>query len=622
MQKRILFIFLILPAFLFAQHANVSFIGEANAKNCNMCHTTFSVEEMAKELVNAGHFKFQTDIGNDQVYVYDGDNDLSNDVAVTGSFGKANRYCGLPGAIPSIAWIGLMQNPNPPYNANNPAYPNGLPGGCSRCHVGNSSLKPNELASDAAWETIDCLLCHAATYQINGEVINDYNKRMPVADANASTGMRIPGLSGDDLSASSVTITAKPTTKNCQNCHVWGGGGYTNKRGHDFDGTYGTNPLVDIHSEKLSCVDCHITKNHKIGMGRIKPACYVNDLKDDPDNDKIACEFCHSTEGNNYYTQWEIPVPAHSSLPPKHLESVACQTCHITNNLGLDQKWFNTLVRELDANGRFIRWKPKGHKVSGQNTLLYKWFNGTVYNNVTPRGERGNGKIHPFRLNKSLVPVDDATGIMIPVKLGLIFNADSTISNLTDLGIPSGDTLALITKAIKVGAKDAIAAQPGIYDALPHDADGNYTGTYAFHDDVMNFSVDHGNTGEKRQCADCHIDQGGILDWNALGYDENPFPIVGVEDKSSLPNKFELKQNYPNPFNPSTTIEYSVAKRGHVQMRIFDVIGNLVETLVDANQAPGNYTIEFDASRYTSGVYFYEIISGNFKETKKLVLMK
>lgn len=89
-----------------------------------------------------------------------------------------------------------------------------------------------------------------------------------------------------------------------------------------------------------------------------------------------------------------------------------------------------------------------------------------------------------------------------------------------------------------------------------------------------------------------------------------------------LPVQFSLEQNYPNPFNPVTSIKYAISDKQFVQLKIFDVIGNEVATLVDREQPAGNYEIVFDASGFSSGVYFYTITAGNFIETKKMVLLK
>ena len=83
-----------------------------------------------------------------------------------------------------------------------------------------------------------------------------------------------------------------------------------------------------------------------------------------------------------------------------------------------------------------------------------------------------------------------------------------------------------------------------------------------------------------------------------------------------------MEQNYPNRFNPSTTIKYSTPQSSKVQLRVFDILGNLVETLVDENQNAGVYTVDFKASNISSGVYFYQIVTPTFEQTRKLILLK
>lgn len=87
-------------------------------------------------------------------------------------------------------------------------------------------------------------------------------------------------------------------------------------------------------------------------------------------------------------------------------------------------------------------------------------------------------------------------------------------------------------------------------------------------------------------------------------------------------SSIELFQNYPNPFNPTTTIKYSIPVSSQVSLKIFDIIGSEVATLVNEQQEAGTFLIEFDASKLTSGIYFYQIQAGKYLETRKLILQK
>jgi hypothetical protein len=94
------------------------------------------------------------------------------------------------------------------------------------------------------------------------------------------------------------------------------------------------------------------------------------------------------------------------------------------------------------------------------------------------------------------------------------------------------------------------------------------------------------------------------------------------ETINKIPTEFALSQNYPNPFNPTTTINYSVSKTGVVILKVYNIMGKEIETLVNDQKSPGNYEVKFDASKLASGVYFYQLKSGDLILTKKLILMK
>jgi hypothetical protein len=89
-----------------------------------------------------------------------------------------------------------------------------------------------------------------------------------------------------------------------------------------------------------------------------------------------------------------------------------------------------------------------------------------------------------------------------------------------------------------------------------------------------------------------------------------------------VPTEFLISQNYSNPFNPSTRIRNSIPKSSSVTVKVFDVLGNEVETLVNEEKPVGNYELNFNASGLSSGIYFYRLRAGTFVETKKMILIK
>lgn len=100
--------------------------------------------------------------------------------------------------------------------------------------------------------------------------------------------------------------------------------------------------------------------------------------------------------------------------------------------------------------------------------------------------------------------------------------------------------------------------------------------------------------------------------------DEIKIGISGIRD-------FDLEQNYPNPFNPSTTITYELYSNTHVVLKVFDLIGKEIATLVDQVQNSGQYSVEFDASKFsnlTSGIYFYKLVTDKYTDVKKMILTK
>jgi hypothetical protein len=102
--------------------------------------------------------------------------------------------------------------------------------------------------------------------------------------------------------------------------------------------------------------------------------------------------------------------------------------------------------------------------------------------------------------------------------------------------------------------------------------------------------------------------------------------IVGVNDKVTQPLVYNLEQNYPNPFNPSTTIKYSIPKLSHVSLKIYDILGREVATLVNEEKPAGNYEVEFSTlagiRNLASGIFFYQIKAGDYVSTKKMILLK
>jgi hypothetical protein len=106
-----------------------------------------------------------------------------------------------------------------------------------------------------------------------------------------------------------------------------------------------------------------------------------------------------------------------------------------------------------------------------------------------------------------------------------------------------------------------------------------------------------------------------VLEWFGIA--------TGVENEDNLtPGTFSLSQNYPNPFNPSTTIKFSIPEASNVVLKVYDILGSEVAVLVNKEVQAGNYTVDFDATKFASGMYIYSITAGEFNLSKKMMLLK
>ncbi len=142
---------------------------------------------------------------------------------------------------------------------------------------------------------------------------------------------------------------------------------------------------------------------------------------------------------------------------------------------------------------------------------------------------------------------------------------------------------------------------------------------------------------ENSPCIDTGTDVGLDLDYYGNAIFTGTAPDIGIQEyysstnifseESKVVDKFSLYQNYPNPFNPSTTIKYSIPNvgTGHVpsvRLIVYDILGREVAILVNKVQQPGMYEVKFNAEKLPSGVYYYRLTSGNFSDTKKMILLR
>lgn len=105
-------------------------------------------------------------------------------------------------------------------------------------------------------------------------------------------------------------------------------------------------------------------------------------------------------------------------------------------------------------------------------------------------------------------------------------------------------------------------------------------------------------------------------------YGHDPCSTSEVISPRNIPDDFILYQNYPNPFNPSTNLQYAISSRQYVILKVYDILGNEISTLVDEEKSAGIYKVTFNSTGLSSGVYYYRMIADDFIQTKSMLLIK
>ncbi|MBN8572102.1 MAG: T9SS type A sorting domain-containing protein, partial [Ignavibacteria bacterium] len=138
-----------------------------------------------------------------------------------------------------------------------------------------------------------------------------------------------------------------------------------------------------------------------------------------------------------------------------------------------------------------------------------------------------------------------------------------------------------------------------------------------------NYDIIVNRVGYTSASANVTLSSGNNFTINNLIFTLNPLDRVGIQNIGTTVSKdFVLHQNYPNPFNPETKIRFEVVSAKNINITVFDVLGKEVATLVNKKFTPGTYEVSFDASRLSSGIYFYKLITDDFVDTKKMMLIR
>jgi hypothetical protein len=384
----------------------------------------------------------------------------------------------------------------------------------------------------------------------------------------------------------------------CVDCHATGS--FTSTEGdclgcHGRQGKLRALGWSDVHrdaSTPMVCWDCHGTTDMH-GDGSMPP--YTSMLDDGAIT--TDCLDCHSTLVGNH------------SPYDMHNEVLHCSSCHQQTALSCYNCHFDSMIEEHVKRAK--------QPITGFVILVNR---------------EKDGKVHPATFQSLYHDSSGGSWVaMAPSYTHSITKNDARTCGDCHQNMGSG-----------VPAIEDYNAGGGINFATWNSSDSTLTVTQGIvplpvdykHSFIMDFITYEGNLSDppgasKNWTFVKSVTDGFQLDYctpmtmrqmDILGMDTL---LVGVEQiGNQVPSDFQLEQNYPNPFNPSTTIRYSITVRGDVELKVYDALGTVVETLVNREQEAGVYQVEFTPVNLASGVYFYQIKTNSFVETKKLVLLK
>lgn len=223
-------------------------------------------------------------------------------------------------------------------------------------------------------------------------------------------------------------------------------------------------------------------------------------------------------------------------------------------------------------------------------------------------------------LNKLEVQNEIEIGLL-GLDISSMLGFDVTVRNLLDIEFNNLKLNMVIIEDIEYTGRNGISEHHGVMRQIVNKSQENFSLTP---DGSKNFEY---NTNYKSEWIKENIslvvfvqdENNNVLQVASTGYSD--FLFTGVED-DFLPATFGLNQNYPNPFNPATTIEYSIPEVTYVSLKVYDITGKQVAVLAEGLKSAGEYKETFNADNLSSGIYFYELRTGENIATKKMMLLK
>ncbi|MCX6173934.1 MAG: T9SS type A sorting domain-containing protein [Ignavibacteriales bacterium] len=421
-----------------------------------------------------------------------------------------------------------------------------------------------ELITGIAMKDLACLKCHSTTEKLpDGSAINSATYAPSCNDChNFAEGLGV-------------------TQQTCLNCH--------NRQVYEQQMYPDADANGDVHRKRgMKCMDCH-KQDEMHGDGKT----YKSWL--DTGASKASCTDCHPINRLSSNTSHDTHVKN---------GNVDCLACHTTSIVSCTNCHFETLI----ATGKNRAMK----KIKGFELLVKR--NGKITSG-TFMTFTYNGKtdviIAPFRSH--LIQKNARTCTDCHVDLG---------GNVAAIKEYNTDRKITMTKWNEAGK--TVSTPTGVVP-IPKDWKTSLKFDFATYDgDVNNAAVTDASkwryiTSNVNNIHMYYAEPLDNLTLAKLGFTQLP---TDIKELKELPTEFYLLQNYPNPFNPTTNIKFSLPKSSHVKLSVYDGLGKVVATLVNEDKTAGTYEVDFNASKLSSGVYFYQIVTPNYSATKKLLLMK
>ncbi len=287
------------------------------------------------------------------------------------------------------------------------------------------------------------------------------------------------------------------------------------------------------------------------------------------------------------------------------------------DSLGIAPYFWNTVIK---GPAPFQR----GNEFS-KKTVIY--FSATKHTPLQPAELANfsvsvNNGVNLFITGQDIVEKND-TSVFLKNQLGVQFSANTSVGLCIGTTGDLFDGMNIFTNSGDQTSRDILtSANPKAHTVLAYSGGGNVK--------TAAFRIDSVGSGSKvvimgfgfESILNSVPDLRKTIMQQVLGY-FNGSIVLGVHDRQpGIPKQFTLEQNYPNPFNPTTSIQVEVAKYGFVTLKIYDLLGSEVATLLNQNLAPGFYNLKWDGSKSASGVYYYRLTTPYFTEVKKMLLLK